>query len=99
MVNNLTNLTGTSTIYGLVEYSNQVSTGIIGMGFVISTFIILVMVFLRKDLNIQKSILVSSFICFIFSLMLRNIELLEVIFVIDFAVMTVLAGLWVYFTR
>lgn len=95
MVINLTNLTSATNFYGLVSYSNDVTNGIMGMGMIIVTFIILVMMFLNRW-GPEKAILASSYICLTLSIMMRSIDLVNVEFILGFGVLTGLMSFYVF---
>ncbi len=95
MVTNLTNLTGATDIYSIVVFDNQVTGGIMGMGFIIVIFMMLTMNFL-KGYDLERSVLASSFLSFMLSIMMTSIGLLNYYFIIAFGVIMAFDGFYVY---
>lgn len=99
IVTNLTNLTGATTVYEIVKYTNDITGDIMGYGFILVTFVILTSLFLGRNYEFPKAVLVSSFLCLLLSIPLTAIELLNFFSIIFFAVIMVLDGFLVYFQR
>ena len=99
MVTNLTNLTNVQNFFDLVEYTIEVTGGFMGMGFMITLFIILIMSFMRFYDGIDQSILAASFLCFGVSIILTSIGLLNFYFIIAFGGMMAIDGFWLVLKR
>ncbi len=98
MVNNLTNLTDAVTFFDIIEFNNSVTNGLMGSGFIITIFFIIVMVSMRKY-SFEESILLASFFGFVLSIGLTAIGLVNLVFIFAFATLFVLDGFFVYLTR
>lgn len=98
MVTNISNLTKAETFYDIVEYSNQVTDGLLTMLFMIVIFLILFNQFLKRY-SFEESFLVSSFLCFGLSIMFAAISLLNFWFIIFFGAFTALSGFYITMTK
>jgi len=82
MAYNLTNLSSATTVQDIIVFANDITNGtIVGM-LMISIFFVLMMA-MRKQ-GTMKGLLVSSFICFTLSLILRFADLLSLWYAIVF---------------
>lgn len=100
MVNNLTNLTGTTSFYEIIEFNNSVTDGLFIHLFMVSFFFILFMIFMGKLNNeIDKALLGCSFLCLLLSITLVAIELLYYYYIFIFGVITGLSVFWVYVNK
>ncbi len=84
MVYNASNLTGLQTaedFYGIIEYTNYTTNGIMVLMLSIVVFFILLSLFMRRS-DFESSLMASSFISFVLSIMLSAINLLNPIFVL-----------------
>ncbi len=99
MVTNLTNITKANvTFYDMVDYSNDVTNGLVGLMLIIVVFLILLTNFMRKY-EFEEAMLASSFICFGLAIFLRAIELISFQFMIMFAVIAGLTAFWVAISK
>lgn len=95
MVENISNLTAGTGLLDLVVYDNQVTGGLLTLGFVIVMFFILLSLS-SKNLEFDKALLFASFGSFIISVLMTSINLLNFSFVFGFGALLALTGLWVY---
>lgn len=95
---NITNLTTSTNFYELVDFTNEATEGIMGVGFIMAMFFILLFTFMRKY-EPKESITLSSFLCFIISIFLVYLRLLNPTFLWGFGVITSLGVFWMYKTR
>ena len=79
-ITNITNLTGATNFYDIIVFSNQVTNGIMGMMLVVVTFFILLSLFTNKY-DFASALMASSFISFVFSILLVSISLLNPFFI------------------
>ncbi len=98
MVTNLTNLTTAKTFYDIIVFTNQVTNGIVGMMFMLVIFLILLTQF-TKRYEITEAITASSFLCFVLSIILTSINLLNFSFIIGFGIIFAFGGFYIQFTK
>lgn len=91
---NLTLFQEAVTVTGMVEVVNNYAGGfLIGM-FLIIIFFVLMMMFKRWEFD--KSLLVASWLCFMFSLFLKSAGLINFYFVLVFLILSSLTALYLY---
>ena len=86
MAINLTNLTGINSLYKLGDYAHAV-TGEIFWGLIVMVLFIILLVNLREN-GIASSLIASSFACVVISLLLLNLEWINLAFPIIFGLIT-----------
>ena len=84
MTYNMTDLAASDTFYKIVNFANDSSGGILVGLFMLSFFFIMLMVLKRYDFD--GALLVSSWICFIISMLLTYAGLLNLVFTLLFLV-------------
>lgn len=92
MAYNLTELQTTNYASDLIRIANTASSDVLGIGFIISLFIIVV-VSLKTE-NIAEKFAVSSFVCFFPALALSFMGALNIYFALGFLVMAGFASLF-----
>lgn len=98
MVTNLTNITDAKNFFDLVEYSNNVTGGVLGWMLVIVLMSMLTLMFLQRY-SFEESILGASFLCFVISFFLRFMELITFTIVISLGIVLVFSGFGVYLSK
>lgn len=98
MVTNVTDLQSATNFYDIIEYTNDVTEGIMGSMFMVVLFILLIALFIKRY-SIEASLAVSSFICFGISLMLVSIGLLSAPFLIFFGTIMGFSSFWLAMTK
>lgn len=94
---NMTNLTGAETFIEILDFSNQVSNNYVGLFFILAIFFILL--FRLKDRDFEESLFVSSFVCFILSLMASFIAIIPFQWVLVFFGLMIIDGFYMFVTR
>lgn len=94
---NLTNLTNTENISGIILYANNSTSGVLFGGLMIAIFFI--MLFGLKRWDFTDTILVSSFSCLLLSLILVSINLLSIYYSMVFLVILSFSGFWAYMNQ
>lgn len=91
---NLTNLTGSGTVYDIVVFANN-STSQVLMGlFMLSIFFIMLMVLKRYEM--KNALLVSSYACFLLSAMLGFAHMMNFLFTLGFLLIAGFMTLYVF---
>lgn len=91
---NITGLMAADTIEDLIVVANNATGQIFIGGFLIAIFVIIIMIFLGR-FSFEKSILASSFVCFLIALFLRQANMIHFIFVIAFPVLSAFTFLYI----
>lgn len=94
MTYNITQLQASQSIYDIFVYANNSTTGLLSMLFMLAIFFVMLMAL--KRYSFARSLLATSFVCFILSSMLAYIKMLN--FMLPLAFLTILAftALFVY---
>jgi hypothetical protein len=93
MTYNMTQLQAADSLFKLVQYANDATTGFVVIGFLLSVFFIMLLALKRYEFS--KALLVSSTVCFLLSLFLNYAKLINPIWSFVFliiAAFTALAG-------
>jgi len=99
MVSNITYLTrGNQTFIDIVEFTNEVTGGLMGMLFIISVFVILILILIRRY-EFEEAGIVSSFVCFILAILMDMTTLLNPSFIFIFGLMTAFFAFWIKLTN
>ena len=93
----LSNLTNSTGFMDVVKFTNQTTSGIMGNMLMISLFVIIFLVSLKRQ-KVDSALLVSSFISFIISLGFVAVKLIPFFYVVFFLSLTVFMGYYVYVT-
>lgn len=94
MMFNTTTLANADTFYKLVVYANDSTNQILFALFVMSVFFIMIMALKRWEFD--NAILVSSFICFVISIMLNYAQLMPIVWGLVFLCLTAFTALYVF---
>lgn len=94
---NMTALGQVGSIYELVVYANNSADQILLVLFVMAVFFIMLMVLKKWDFD--SALLVSSFVCFVISIMLVYAELIALIWALVFLIIAAFTALFMIFTR
>jgi len=98
MTYNMTELGQQTDIVGLVTFANNnVNFMLVGL-FIISIFIVITFMF-TKRMNLVDSLVVSSFICFVLSVIGVYINLLNFIYPLLFLVVVAFGSMYLYYTN
>ena len=97
-VTNLTNLTNAGNFIELVDYANDTTEGVLIIMFVLSLFIIITTLLLRRY-EYQEAVFASSFVCLMLSIVLTSINLLPFQFLIGFATVWAFMALYIYLIK
>lgn len=95
MADYLYNLTAVQESNGLIDLvvaANTASQELLMAGVLISIFIVFLFM-LRKN-DIADSVLVSGFVCFLFSVFLRTAGLIDFMYVLGFGLLTASMGIY-----
>lgn len=95
---NITGLEASTTFVDLVSFANTSSNNILVGGFMVAVFIVMTMGFMIKT-TFEKSVLASSFVCFMLSLFLRQANLINFVFVIGFLIIAAFSALYLFATK
>lgn len=94
---NMTALGQVGSVYDLVVYANNAADQILLVLFVMAVFFIMLMVLKRWDFD--SALLVSSFVCFVISIMLVYAELIALLWALVFLIIAAFTALFMVFTR
>ncbi len=94
VVYNLTNLRNLTGLPELIQVTNQASNGLLTGLFIIAVWVVLLFAFLRFDFI--KAVASSSFLCFILSVFLVYLDLLNIMFLLIFLFLTAGSALLMY---
>lgn len=97
VVYNLTNLHNITGFPALVSVTNEASEGLLVGLFIIGLWIILLLAFLK--FGFVQALAGSSFPCFIISVFLVYLDLLNIIFLLAFLFVTAGSGLIMYLSE
>jgi hypothetical protein len=97
VIYNLTNLHNLTSFPALVEVTNEASNGLLVGMFILAVWVVLFMSFLRFDFI--KALAASSFVCFLLSIFLVYLDLLNIIFLLAFLFLTAVSGLILYLSE
>ena len=89
MAYNMTQLASSDTIFKLVGYANDSTTGMVVIVLMLSVFFIMLMSMKRYDF--PKAIMASSAISFVISLLLVYAELLNPLWALGFLILTAIS--------
>jgi len=95
---NLTGLMQADTIEDLIVVANNATNQIFIGGFLIAIFIVMLMVFIGR-FEWERSVLASSFVCFILALFLRQANMINFIFVIAFPTIAAFTFLYISLSK
>ena len=98
VIYNITDFRDATTITKIIVFNNTITNGAFMGAMLISVFFILTMIFKIKN-GLEESVTVSSWICFVLSLFLRNAGLINFIFVIAFLTMSAFGTLLLYMDK
>lgn len=87
MVYNITNITSTTSFYGLVEYASNATSGLF-FG-VILTSLCIILIFNTAKYGIEQAVAASSFACLMISILLLYLNLINIGFTFVFAILLV----------
>jgi len=94
---NLTLLQEVETVPDVISVANTYAGGnLVGM-FLIAIFFVMLMIMKKWDFD--KSLLVSSFLCFMFSLFLKMAGFVSMIFVLVFGIVMALTGFYLFLIK
>jgi len=94
---NITALQEADTVFGLLEYANNSTEGMLMGGFMLAIFFVMLMVLKKWDFI--DSLAASGFVCFILSSILVYGKLLNMVFPIMFLGITAFTALYMYTLR
>ena len=94
MVSNITGLLNATTVLDLVSYSNTATDGVFASGFIMMVFFMLLLSFKNRDFI--ENLGTSSFACFVLSLFLVVVGVLNFYFLIQFGIGFILAAFIMY---
>lgn len=97
VVYNLTNLHNLTSFPSLISVTNEATNGLLIGMFILLIWVVLLMAFLKFDF--LKAIASSSFVCFLLSIFLVYLDLLNIIFLLGFLFLTGGAGLLLYLSE
>jgi len=97
MTYNMTQLQESRTIFQLVSYANDMTSGVLVMGLCIALFFILLMMNMAKT-EFIKSMLISSWIVFVISAFFAYAKLVSLYFPLGFLIMGALSTLYIVAT-
>lgn len=97
MTYNMTELQASETVIDLVVFANRATEMVLGNLFMIAIFIILLMVLKRHDF--EETLLVSSFICFVISLLFRAAGMIHYTLIIVFMLIMAFTTLYMYVVK
>jgi hypothetical protein len=97
VVYNLTNLQNLTSFPALVSVTNEASGGLLVGLFILAIWVVLLMSFLKFDF--MKALASSSFVCFILSIFLVYLDLLNIIILLGFLFITAVSGLVLYLSE
>ena len=97
MTYNMTQLAASDSIYKLVLFSNDITTGALVAMFILALFFILLMSL--KKYEFDSALLVSSFICFVISVFMMYAELLALMWVLAYLIVAAFAGFIMFITK
>jgi heme A synthase len=98
-ITNLTNLTNKETIFGLVEYSNEVTGGNFMWMMVLAFSIIIFISSMSRNYSIDKNITSAAYVNMIVSIILLWTGLIRVFYVITSIVLVFFIVIYLYWTR
>lgn len=93
-ITNLSGLYNNSKVWGIAKYVADTSDGLFFGVWIIAIFFIVTFA-TSRNYDIDKSILLASFVCFGLSLGLTAIELLQWYYMASFAVIMIIDGYWI----
>lgn len=93
MVENITGIKTAQTFYDLIAYNNYITGGLFMGFFLVSIFFIITFVLMRRS-EPREAIWVSSFLCFMFSLMLGVLKMVNSKFTIGFLIVFILMTIY-----
>lgn len=94
---NLSNLTGAETFVEILDFSNQVTGNFLGVLFIMAVFFILL--FRLRDRDFEENLFVSSFVCFILSLMASYLAMIAFQWSLVFFGLMIIDGFYIFVTR
>jgi len=96
---NLTGLQNSTTVMDMVNYANQVTNNLGGSMLIFATFFVITISLVRRGYAFSDVLVVSSFICFVLSILARYIGFVSVHTMLLFLIMTAISGFILFFKK
>lgn len=97
MAYNMTQLAQSETVYDLLVYANTATGDILLVLLVMAVFFVMLMVL--KKWEFEKGLLVSSFVCFMISIMLVYGHLIQLVWALVFLVIAAFTALYMTLSK